>query len=57
MQQFANVKVTYDQAMNKWIKKKICTGKIDLIVATINAIYLLQNYLLENYHNFGAIIL
>ena len=57
LQQFANVKVTYDQAMNKWIKKKICTGKIDLIVATINAIYLLQNYLLENYQNFGAIIL
>ncbi|WP_321834351.1 terminase large subunit [Clostridium butyricum] len=46
--QFANVKVTYDNAMNKWIKKKIATGKIDCIVSTINALFLLNVALIDS---------
>lgn len=50
--QFANVKVTYDEAMNKWIKKKLATGKIDCIVSTINGLFLLNVELVKRIDDF-----
>ena len=42
--------------MNKYINKKKSTGKIDMVIALVNALYLLN---LENTtgDNFGAYIL
>lgn len=51
--QFSNVKVTWDDACNMWIKKKLATGKIDNIVATINALYLMNSALVESIDDFA----
>lgn len=50
--QFSNVKVTWDDACNMWIKKKLATGKIDNIVATINALFLLNISLVDGIDDF-----
>lgn len=50
--QFSNVKVTWDDACNMWIKKKLATGKIDNIVATINALYLMNISLVDSIDDF-----
>lgn len=39
---FENAKCTYDTNMNRYITKKRSLGKVDMVVALINAIYLLQ---------------
>ena len=39
---FQNAKVTEDTNKNKYVNKKKSTGKVDLVVSLINAIYLLQ---------------
>ncbi|WP_346889180.1 terminase TerL endonuclease subunit [Clostridium sp. UBA1056] len=52
LSQFANVKVTYDDAMNLWIKKKLATGKIDCIVSTINALYLMNIAIIDSIDDF-----
>ena len=38
---FENAKCVYDNNMNLWINKKKSSGKIDMVVAIINATYLL----------------
>lgn len=38
---FQNAKCVYDNNMNQWVNKKKSNGKIDMVVATINATYLL----------------
>ena len=50
--QFSNVKVTWDDECNMWIKKKLATGKIDNIVATINALFLLNISLVDGIDDF-----
>ena len=44
------IQIGFDRynAMNKWIKKKIATGKIDCIVSTINALFLLNVALIDS---------
>lgn len=39
---FENAKCTYDTNMNRYVNKKKSNGKVDMVVALINAIYLVQ---------------
>ena len=39
---FQNARVTEDTNKNKYVNKKKSEGKVDMVVALINAIYLLQ---------------
>ena len=39
---FENARCTYDTNMNRFVNKKKSNGKIDMVMATINAVYLLQ---------------
>ncbi|MCL2045741.1 MAG: terminase large subunit [Oscillospiraceae bacterium] len=39
---FQNAKCTYDTNMNQYVSKKRSRGKVDMVVALINAVYLLQ---------------
>ena len=50
---FQNARCTEDTNLNKYVNKKKSTGKVDMVVALINAVYLLQQELL-NYDDFGA---
>ena len=45
---FENAKCTYDTNMNKYVNKKKSSGKVDMVVALINAIYLLQQDIIFN---------
>ncbi len=42
IQNFLNAKCTYDTNLNKYINKKKSSGKIDMVMATVNALYLAQ---------------
>ena len=45
---FENARCVYDTNMNRYVNKKKSRGKVDMVVAGINAIYLLhQNYMLN----------
>ena len=39
---FENARCTYDTNMNRYVTKKRSQGKVDMVVALINAVYLLQ---------------
>lgn len=39
---FENARCTYDTNMNRYVTKKKSTGKVDMVVALINAVYMLQ---------------
>lgn len=39
---FENARCTYDTNMNRYVTKKKSCGKVDMVVAIINAVYLLQ---------------
>lgn len=39
---FQNAKCTYDTNMNRYVNKKRSAGKVDMVVALINAVYLMQ---------------
>jgi phage terminase large subunit-like protein len=43
---FENSRCTYDTNLNKYVNKKKSSGKVDMVVALINAIYLLQQDIL-----------
>jgi len=46
---FENSRCVYDTNMNRYVNKKKSRGKVDMVVAGINAMYLLhQNYMLNN---------
>lgn len=49
---FENARCTYDTNMNRYVTKKKSNGKVDMVVATINAIYLLQQDILFNSNSF-----
>ena len=49
---FENARCTYDTNMNKYITKKRSTGKVDMVVALINSIYLLEQDILFNQCDF-----
>ena len=39
---FENARCTFDTNKNRYVNKKRSTGKVDMVIALINAIYLLQ---------------
>lgn len=39
---FENARCTFDTNMNRYVNKKKSNGKVDMVVAVINAVYLLQ---------------
>lgn len=43
---FQNARCKYDTNLNLYVAKKSSVGKVDMVVALINAIYLLQQDLL-----------
>lgn len=45
---FQNAKVTYDNNKNMYVNKKKSSGKVDMVVSLINAIYLLQQDVIFN---------
>lgn len=45
---FANCKLTKDTNLNKYINKKVSKGKIDLVFAIIDALYLQEQELLDS---------
>lgn len=49
---FQNAKCTEDTNLNKYVNKKRSTGKVDMVVALINAMYLLQVEVLYGNLNF-----
>ena len=54
---FENARCTYDTNMNRYITKKRSHGKVDMVVALINAVYLLQmDVFLDNNDFFVQVI-
>lgn len=51
---FQNSRCAEDTNLNKYVNKKKSAGKVDMVVALINATYLLQQDLLFGTENFGA---
>ena len=49
---FENAKCTYDTNMNRYVNKKKSNGKVDMVVALINAIFLLEKDELLNTYDF-----
>ncbi|MCF0154105.1 hypothetical protein, partial [Megasphaera sp.] len=43
---FDNARCTYDTNLNRYVNKKKSNGKVDEVVALINAMYLLQQNVL-----------
>ena len=41
---FENARCVYDTNMNMYVNKKKSNGKVDMVVALINAVYLLIEY-------------
>ena len=39
---FQNARCTYDTNLNRYVNKKKSSGKVDMVVALLNAVYLLQ---------------
>ena len=44
---FENAQCTYDTNMNRYVNKKRSKGKVDMVVALINSLYLLKQYVDE----------
>ncbi|MDE6787696.1 MAG: phage terminase family protein [Ruminococcus sp.] len=54
---FQNAQCTYDTNLNQYVNKKKSSGKVDMVVSLINAVYLLQvNELDQQMTDFGCII-
>ena len=49
---FENARCTYDTNMNRYITKKRSQGKVDMVVALINATFLLQQDVFLNFDDF-----
>lgn len=49
---FQNARCTYDTNMNRYITKKKSNGKVDMVMSTIDALYLLQQEKLNEENNF-----
>ena len=49
---FQNARCTEDTNLNKYVNKKKSNGKVDMVVALINAIYLMQQDIIFEGNNF-----
>lgn len=54
---FQNAKCTYDTNRNIYVNKKKSNGKVDMVVAIINAVYLLEQDVLLNQADFTVQVL
>ena len=45
---FQNARCTEDTNLNKYVNKKRSAGKVDMVMAIIDAVYLLQQDMLSN---------
>jgi phage terminase large subunit-like protein len=55
---FQNARCTEDTNLNKYVNKKRSEGKVDMVVSTINAIYLLsQDIIFNQYSDWGAMVI
>ena len=55
---FENARCTYDTNLNRYINKKRSIGKVDMLMALINAIYLVQqNEVLEEAQHWGGLMI
>lgn len=55
---FQNAQCTYDTNLNQYVNKKKSSGKVDMVVSLINAVYLLQvNELDSQAENFGGVLI
>lgn len=55
---FQNARCVYDNNLNLYVNKKRSTGKVDMVVSLINAIFLLQVYEIDSMEaNFGCILI
>ena len=50
---FSNARCTEDTNLNKYVNKKRSAGKVDMVVALINAVFLLQQDMLSG-DDFGV---
>ena len=51
---FQNARCTEDTNLNKYVNKKKSAGKVDRVVSLINAMYLLQQYMLYGVDDFSV---
>ena len=51
---FQNARCTEDTNLNKYVNKKRSAGKVDMVVALINAVFLAQLEMLNEARDFGA---
>jgi len=51
---FQNARCTEDTNLNKYVNKKKSEGKVDMVVALINAVYLLQQDMLYGTDDFAV---
>lgn len=52
---FQNARCNYDTNMNRYVNKKKSSGKVDMVVSTLNALYLLQqNIMLSEELDWGV---
>lgn len=51
---FQNARCTEDTNLNKYVNKKKSAGKVDMVVSLINAMYLLQQYMLYGVNDFSV---
>ena len=55
---FENARCTYDTNLNRYVNKKKSNGKVDMVVALINAVHMLQqNTLFGEALEWGAIVI
>jgi len=53
---FENARCTYDTNLNRYVNKKRSIGKVDMVIALINALYLVQEKeILEEVQTWGGI--
>ena len=45
---FQNARCVYDTNLNRYVNKKRSNGKVDMVVSTIIAVYLMQQAMLDN---------
>ena len=51
---FQNARCTEDTNLNKYVNKKKSTGKVDMVVSIINALFLLQVNVLDQQEAWGC---
>ena len=51
---FSNARCTEDTNLNKYVNKKRSAGKVDMVVALINAVFLLQLEMLNGECDFAV---